>query len=77
VIAEFSCEIRHVDGKAIRWEDDPEEWARSLPDSCRSASLLAEIAHDDHPSRWEIDQQAPAERRLFIRRGDNRDSENV
>jgi hypothetical protein len=36
-------------GEAIRWEDDPEAWARSLPDSYRSPYLLAEIVHDDHP----------------------------
>jgi hypothetical protein len=64
-------------GKAIRWEDDPEEWARSLTSSYRSAYLLAEIADDDHPSRSEIDQQAPHERRLVVRRGENRDAENV
>jgi hypothetical protein len=64
-------------GKAIRWEDDPEEWTRSLAGSYRSAYLLAEVAHDDDPGRSEIDQQAPDERRLVIRREDNRDSENV
>jgi hypothetical protein len=64
-------------GKAIRWEDDPEGWARSLTGSYRSAYLLAEIAHDDHPGRSEIDQQAFDVRRLVIRREDNRDSENV
>ncbi len=37
-------------GEAIRWEDDPEEWARSLTGSYRSPYLLAEIVHDDHPT---------------------------
>jgi hypothetical protein len=64
-------------GKAIRWEDDPEEWARSLTGSYRSAYLLAEVAHDDHPSRSEIGQQDPDERRLVVRRGEHRDAENV
>jgi hypothetical protein len=64
-------------GKAIRWEDDPEEWARSLTGSYRSAYLLAEVAHDDHPSRSEIGQQDPDERRLVFRRGEHRNSENV
>jgi hypothetical protein len=64
-------------GKAIRWEDDPEEWVRSLTCSYRSAYLLAEIAHDDHPSRSEIGQQDLDEQRLVVRRGNNRDSENV
>jgi len=59
-------------GKAIRWKDDPEEWARSLTGSCRSAYLLAEIAHDDHPSRSAIRQPAPDEQRLVVRRGENR-----
>jgi hypothetical protein len=36
-------------GEAIRWEDDPEEWTRSLPGTYRSPYLLAEIVHDDHP----------------------------
>jgi hypothetical protein len=36
-------------GRAIRWDDDPEEWARSLTSSYRSGYLLAEIARDDHP----------------------------
>ena len=64
-------------GKAIRWEDDPEEWTRSLTGSYRSAYLLAKIAHDDDPSRSEIGQQDPDEQRLVIRRGEHRDSENV
>jgi hypothetical protein len=36
-------------GQTICWDDDPEEWARSLGDSYRSPYLLAEIVHDDHP----------------------------
>jgi hypothetical protein len=34
-------------GQTIRWEDDPEEWARSLVCSYRTPYLLAEILHDD------------------------------
>ena len=49
-------------GEAIRWEDDPEEWARSLTDSYRSPYLLAEIVHDDNPDRSEIGQQDAGER---------------
>jgi hypothetical protein len=64
-------------GKAIRWEDDPEEWTRSLTGSYRSAYLLARIAHDDDPSRSEIGQQDPDEQRLVVGRGERRDSENV
>jgi hypothetical protein len=64
-------------GKAIRWEDDPEEWARSLTGSYRSAYLLAEIAHDDDSGQSEIGQHGPDERRLVVRRGENRDAENV
>ena len=64
-------------GNAIRWEDDPEEWARSLTGSYRSVYLLAEIAHDDHPSRSEIGQHDPDEQRLVVRREESRDPENV
>lgn len=49
-------------GKPIRWEDDPEEWARSLADSYRSPYLLAEIVHDDNPAPTE-----PAGERLVVR----------
>jgi hypothetical protein len=37
-------------GRTISWEDDPEEWARSLASSYRTPYLLAEIVHDDHPA---------------------------
>ncbi len=37
-------------GRTISWEDDPEEWARSLTSSYRTPYLLAEIVHDDHPA---------------------------
>lgn len=50
-------------GEAIRWEDDPEEWARSLTGS---PYLLAEIVHDDDPDRPEIGQQDVGER-LVVR----------
>lgn len=53
-------------GEAIRWEDDPEEWARSLAGSYRSPYLLAEIVHDDDPDRSEIGQQDAGER-LVVR----------
>jgi hypothetical protein len=53
-------------GEAIRWEDDPEEWARSLTDSYRSPYLLVEIVHDDNPDRSEIGQQGAGER-LVVR----------
>ncbi len=49
-------------GEAIRWENDPEEWARSLAGSYRSAYLLAEIAHDDNPCVSEIGRQGAGER---------------
>jgi hypothetical protein len=53
-------------GEAIRWEDDPEERARSLTGSHRSPYLLAEIAHDDNPDRSETGQQ-DADERLVVR----------
>jgi hypothetical protein len=37
-------------GRTISWEDDPEEWARSLASSYGTPYLLAEIVHDDHPA---------------------------
>jgi hypothetical protein len=49
-------------GEAIRWEDDPEEWARSLTGSYRSPYLLAEIVHDDNPDRSEIGHRDTGER---------------
>lgn len=54
-------------GEAIRWEDDPEEWARSLTGSHRSPYLLAEIAHDDNPDRSETGQQDAGHERLVVR----------
>ena len=49
-------------GRAIRWDDDPEEWARGLPSSYRSGYLLAEITRDDHPVH------EPVGKRLNVRR---------
>src|ERR1039458_8413568 len=43
-------------GEPIRWEDGPEEWARSLSGSYRSPYLLAEIVHDDSANRSGIGQ---------------------
>ena len=37
-------------GQTISWNDDPEEWARSLVGSYRTPYLLAEVVHDDHPA---------------------------
>ncbi len=48
-------------GRTICWDDDPEEWARSLVGSYRSPYLLAEIVHDDHPVL------EPAGERLVVR----------
>lgn len=48
-------------GHAISWEDDPEEWARSLAGSYRNPYLLAEIVHDDHPA------PEPQSDRLIVR----------
>jgi hypothetical protein len=48
-------------GRTICWDDDPEEWARSLVDSYRSPYLLAEIVHDDYPV------PEPAGERLVVR----------
>ena len=55
-------------GEAIRWEDDPEEWARSLSGSYRSPYLLAEIVHDDNLDRSEIGQPDGGERLVVHRR---------
>jgi hypothetical protein len=55
-------------GEAIRREDDPEEWARSLAGSYRSPYLLAEIVHDDDPDRSEIGQQDAGERLVVHQR---------
>jgi len=60
-------------GEALRWEDDPEEWARSLSGAYRSPYLLAEIVHDDNPDRSEIDQPDGGERLVLHRRA-HRDS---
>jgi hypothetical protein len=60
-------------GEPIRWEDDPEEWARSLSDSYRSPYLLAEIVHDDNADRSEIGQSDRGER-LVVHREAHRGS---
>jgi hypothetical protein len=49
-------------GRAIRWDDDLEEWARSLASSYRSGYLLVEIARDDHSIH------EPVGKRLTVRR---------
>jgi hypothetical protein len=49
-------------GRAIRWDEDPEEWARSLVGPYRTGYLLAEIARDDHPVH------ESAGERLIVRR---------
>jgi hypothetical protein len=46
--------------RTICWDDDPEEWARSLVGSYRSPYLAAEIVHDDHPT------PEPAGKRLVV-----------
>lgn len=34
-------------GELISWQQDPEEWARSLPASYRGPGLLAQLTYDD------------------------------
>jgi hypothetical protein len=37
------------EGKIVRFNDDPEEWARSLIGTFRAPDLFARVAADDHP----------------------------
>lgn len=36
-------------GESIRFEDAPEDWARSLPLAYRAGDLVAAVIHDDDP----------------------------
>ena len=38
-------------GTEVRFEDDHEEWARSLPTAFRSGDLIVRVLHDDNPIR--------------------------
>jgi hypothetical protein len=38
-------------GKPLYPQDDPEEWARSLPDAYRSGDLVAVVIQDDNPPK--------------------------
>jgi hypothetical protein len=36
-------------GESIRFDDAPEDWARSLPLAHRDGDLVAAVVHDDDP----------------------------
>lgn len=36
-------------GDSIRFDDAPEDWARSLPLAYRAGDLIAAVIHDDDP----------------------------
>ncbi len=38
-------------GTEVRFDDDHEEWARSLPTAFRTGDMIARILHDDDPVR--------------------------
>lgn len=46
-------------GDQVRFEDDPEEWARSLPTAYRTGDVIVNVLHDDNPIR--DDELAQAE----------------
>jgi hypothetical protein len=51
-------------GQTISWDDDPEEWARSLVGSYRTPYLLAEVIHDDHPAPNIADERLVVRQRV-------------
>jgi hypothetical protein len=53
-------------GEAVCWEDDPEEWARSLPASYRGPGLLAQLTYDDAQGGV-LPGEGSVERPLLIR----------
>jgi hypothetical protein len=46
-------------GRRVSFDDDPEEWARSLPRVYRNAYLRAVVIDDDNPVSWQ--DQEPIE----------------
>lgn len=40
-------------GDQVRFENDPEEWARSLPTAYRTGDVIVNVLHDDNPTRAE------------------------
>jgi hypothetical protein len=38
-------------GTEVRFEDDREEWARSLPTAFRTGDVIVRVLHDDNPVR--------------------------
>ncbi len=46
-------------GDQVRFEDDREEWARSLPTAYRTGDVIVNVLHDDNPIR--DDELAQAE----------------
>jgi hypothetical protein len=46
-------------GGQVRFEDDHEEWARSLPTAYRTGDVIVNVLHDDNPIR--DDELAQAE----------------
>ena len=40
-------------GDKVRFEDDHEEWARSLPTAFRTGDVIVRVLHDDNPLRNE------------------------
>lgn len=46
-------------GDQVRFEDDHEEWARSLPTAYRTGDVIVNVLHDDNPIR--DDELAQAE----------------
>lgn len=46
-------------GEQVRFEDDPEEWARNLATAYRTGDVIVNVLHDDNPIR--ADELARAE----------------
>jgi hypothetical protein len=49
-------------GERLRFEDDREEWARSLQTAFRTGDVIVRVLHDDNPLRAEELHTAEVER---------------
>ncbi|HEV8686387.1 MAG TPA: hypothetical protein VGQ84_03865 [Gaiellaceae bacterium] len=49
-------------GTQVRFEDDHEEWARSLPTAFRAGDVIVRVLHDDNPIRESELRAAQVER---------------
>lgn len=65
-VVDFTMSVISVStGRILRYDEDPEEWARSLVGAYRSPYLLAQITHDDnHPSSGVPEQSVRIRQRV-------------